>query len=45
MKKLAGFTISMIVLGFTASLVLANPLLYGFEHGMKKGWIKPNKHK
>jgi hypothetical protein len=45
MKHIASFTVSMIVLGVTTSLILANPIVSGFEYGMKKGWIKPNKRK
>jgi hypothetical protein len=41
MKNLAGFIISIAVLGFTTCLVLVNPLVYGFGYGVKKGWIKP----
>jgi hypothetical protein len=42
-KHIASFTLSIIVLGVTTSLILANPIVSGFEYGMKKGWIKPNK--
>jgi hypothetical protein len=43
MKKIMGFTLSLLVLGITAGLTLANPLRVGVEHGMKKGWFKPNR--
>jgi len=43
MKKLMGFTLSLLVLGVTAGLTLANPIRLGVEHGMKKGWFKSNR--
>jgi hypothetical protein len=42
MKKLIGFTVSLLVLGITAGLTLANPLRSGVEYGLKKGWFKSN---
>jgi len=43
MKKLIGFTVSLLFLGFTAGLTLVNPLRVGVEHGLKKGWFKSNR--
>jgi len=43
MKKLMGFTLSLLVLGVTAGLTLANPIRLGVEHGLKKGWFKSNR--
>ena len=40
MRTFAGFTLSLLVLGLTTSLILAKPLLYGFEYGLKKGWFR-----
>ncbi len=42
MKKLIGFTISLLFLGLTAGLTLANPVRVAVEHGLKKGWFKSN---
>ena len=44
MKKIMGFTLSLLVLGITAGLTLANPLRHGLDYGMKKGWLKPNRN-
>jgi hypothetical protein len=43
MKKLIGFTVSLLVLGITTSLTLANPLRSGVEYGLKKGWLKASR--
>jgi hypothetical protein len=43
MKKLLSLTASLLFLGLTTGLTLANPLVSGIEHGIKKGWFKSNK--
>jgi len=40
MKKLLGFSISLLMLAVTFSLSLADPLRAGVDCGMKKGWFK-----
>lgn len=40
MRTLAGFTLSVLVLSLTTSLILAKPLVVTFEWGLKKGWFR-----
>lgn len=40
MRTIAGFTLSLLVLGLTTSLILAKPLVSAFEYGLKKGWVR-----
>lgn len=40
MQKLLALTIEALLLGFTAVLTLANPVVIGVEYGLKRGWFK-----
>jgi hypothetical protein len=40
MRYIGNFILSLLVLALTSTLILANPLVIGFEYSLKKGWVK-----